>query len=274
MGDIDDASPRPDRPADDSDHVTGTFHASLEGAPEPPAPADCPFCDLPQDRYATDRAGHWILLEPRILVPAHTVPPRRRWIITSTGTALNLWDAEPLPGALCRIPHRMACPRLDPEDHWPRVTALRRFNDRRSQRLFDLPEDGPPGTGWPRDDDAVKRRRGAPGHGRRWMKSTTWETVPDGGRRVCAACGTAVRSYRYRFHPPESPMFERCIGLAWCNGCGVYSGSMVYVPRDQVLVDALAQLPPDERERLGRSETRLIGYLDERAGDETWPSGP
>ncbi|MFH8758932.1 DUF6083 domain-containing protein [Streptomyces atroolivaceus] len=149
MGDTESASPCPDPSDDHSDRLTGDFLALLEGAtaPRPPAPPDCPFCDLPQDRYATGYAGHWILLEPRILVPAHTVPPRRRWIITSTGTALNLWDAEPLPGAACRIPHRIACPRLEPEDHWPWVTALRQHNRQRSQRLFDLPEEGLPDTG-------------------------------------------------------------------------------------------------------------------------------
>jgi hypothetical protein len=39
---------------------------------------------------------------------------------------------------------------------------------------------------------------------------------------------------------------------------------MVHVPRKQVLVDALASLPRDQRERLGRSETRLIEYLDQQ----------
>lgn len=57
-------------------------------------------------------------------------------------------------------------------------------------------------------------------------------------------------------------MFERCIGLAWCSGCRIYFGSMVHVPRKEVLVDALAPLPPEERERLSRSETRLIEFLD------------
>ncbi|MFE9822968.1 DUF6083 domain-containing protein [Streptomyces sp. NPDC005791] len=149
MGEIDNVSSRPDRPAGDSDHVNAAFHALLEGAtaPRPPAPPDCPFCDLPQDRYATSYRGHWILLEPRILVPAHTVPPRRRWVISSSGTALNLWDAEPLPGTVCRIPHRIACPRLEAEDHWPWVTALRGHNSRRSQRLFDLPDEGLPDAG-------------------------------------------------------------------------------------------------------------------------------
>ncbi|MFJ9055657.1 MULTISPECIES: DUF6083 domain-containing protein [unclassified Streptomyces] len=142
MGDSETTSSCPDPPADD-------FQALLEGAtaPRPPAPPECPFCDLPQDRYATPYTGHWILLEPHVLVPAHTVPPRRRWVITSTGTAMNLWDAEPLPGTRCRIPHRVVCPRLVPEDHWPWATALRQHNGVRAQRLFDLPEEGLPDTG-------------------------------------------------------------------------------------------------------------------------------
>lgn len=146
MGDTESTSSCPDppgrRPDDD-------FQALLEGAtaPRPPAAPECPFCELPQDRYATLYAGHWILLEPRVLLPAHTVPPRRRWIITPAGTAMNLWDAEPLPGTRCRIPHRIACPRLVPEDHWPWVTALRQYNSDRSRRLFDLPGEGFPETG-------------------------------------------------------------------------------------------------------------------------------
>ncbi|MER6654976.1 DUF6083 domain-containing protein [Streptomyces sp. NPDC000971] len=149
MGDTEYHASCPDRPDGDSDHLTAAFHALLEGAtaPRPPAPPECPFCELPQDRYATGYPGHWVLLEPRILVPAHTVPPRRRWIITSTGTAMNLWDAEPLPGAMCRIPHRIACPCLEPEDHWPWVTALRHHNGQRTQRLFDLPGEDLPDTG-------------------------------------------------------------------------------------------------------------------------------
>ncbi|MFE7357934.1 DUF6083 domain-containing protein [Streptomyces sp. NPDC057543] len=126
-----------------SDSTDNAFHALLEGAtaPRPPASPDCPFCDLRQDRYATHYEGHWVLLEPRITVPAHTVPPRRRWIITSDGAAMNLWDAEPLPGTRCRIAHRTVCPYLQPEDPWPWITALRQENERRAQRLFNLPDD-------------------------------------------------------------------------------------------------------------------------------------
>ncbi|MBD0673579.1 hypothetical protein BU198_23405 [Streptomyces sp. CBMA156] len=60
-------------------------------------------------------------------------------------------------------------------------------------------------------------------------------------------------------------MFERCIGLSWCSGCRIYSGNMVHVPRKQVLVDVLASLPREQRERLERSETRLIEFLDRQA---------
>lgn len=52
------------------------------------------------------------------------------------------------------------------------------------------------------------------------------------------------------------------MGFVWCSGCRVYSGSMVRVPGERVLVDALASLAPERRERLERSEYRLIAYLD------------
>ncbi|GAA1355341.1 hypothetical protein GCM10009612_19460 [Streptomyces beijiangensis] len=59
-------------------------------------------------------------------------------------------------------------------------------------------------------------------------------------------------------------MFERCIGLAWCAGCRIYSGDMVHVPRKRVLADALVSLPADERDRLLRKEGALVDYLDRR----------
>ncbi|MFF6839889.1 hypothetical protein ACFY8X_13995 [Streptomyces tanashiensis] len=62
-------------------------------------------------------------------------------------------------------------------------------------------------------------------------------------------------------------MFERCIGLAWCSGCRIFTGSMVQVPRKRELVDALASLGSGQRERLERSEARLIDFLDRRAQD-------
>ncbi|MEU0137544.1 DUF6083 domain-containing protein [Streptomyces sp. NPDC006296] len=151
MGDPESEAARPDRSGDGSGRPAAACQAHREGAtgPSPPAPPACPSCGLPQDRYPTEYPGHWILLEPRVLVPAHTVPPRRRWIITSTGTALNLWDAEPLPGARCRVPHHLVCPWREPEDHWPEVRALRRRNAGRAGRLFELPDEGLPDEGLP-----------------------------------------------------------------------------------------------------------------------------
>jgi len=64
-------------------------------------------------------------------------------------------------------------------------------------------------------------------------------------------------------------MFERCVGFAWCSTCRIYSGNMVHIPRKRVLVDALASLPPEQRERLVRSETGLVEFLDHwLRGDE------
>ncbi|MFD6424398.1 DUF6083 domain-containing protein [Streptomyces sp. NPDC060198] len=137
MGDTGNTAPGPDS----ADHI---YQALLEGAiaPRPPHPPECPFCDLRQDRYPTHYADHWVLLEPRTTVAAHTVPPHDRWIITPDGRAMNLWDSEPLPGARCRIPHRLVCPYLRPGDFGAWITLLRQENGRRRGRLFDLPEDG------------------------------------------------------------------------------------------------------------------------------------
>lgn len=142
MGDTGNTAPGPDS----TGHI---YQALLEGAvaPRPPYPPDCPFCDLRQDRYRTHYAGHWVLLEPHVIVPAHTVPPHDRWIITPDRRAMNLWDAEPLPGARCRIPHRLVCPYLRPGDFEPWITLHRQMNRDRMGRLFELPEDGPSPAG-------------------------------------------------------------------------------------------------------------------------------
>jgi hypothetical protein len=68
-------------------------------------------------------------------------------------------------------------------------------------------------------------------------------------------------------------MFERCIGFAWCSGCRIYSGNMVYVHRKRVLVDALASLPSEQRARLLRSETKLIDFLDRQAAETSGAEG-
>ncbi|MFI6647192.1 DUF6083 domain-containing protein [Streptomyces sp. NPDC050529] len=139
MGDIENSATGPDRPDD-------ATQAALEGAtaPPPPAPPDCPHCGLAQDRRPTDYDGHWVLLEPRVVVAAHTVPPRRRWILAPDGTAMNLWDAEPLPGTRCRIAHRAVCPCLALEEAPSWLTGLRQKNEHRAQRLFEVPDEGDP----------------------------------------------------------------------------------------------------------------------------------
>lgn len=143
MGDIDLSTTGPDRPDD-------AVLAALEGAtaPPPPAPPDCPHCGLAQDRRPTHYAGYWVFLEPRVVLATHTVPPRRRWILAPDGRAMNLWDAEPLPGARCRIAHRAVCPCLPREDDPSWLPVLRERNEHRTQRLFELPDGwGLPDTG-------------------------------------------------------------------------------------------------------------------------------
>ncbi|MEU9760823.1 DUF6083 domain-containing protein [Streptomyces sp. NPDC047987] len=125
------------------DHPDDDLQALAEGAtaPPPPKPPDCPDCGLRQDRRPTLYQGHWVLLEPGIAVPAHHLPPRRRWVIGVDGIAINTWDAEPVPGALSRVAHHLVCPfpTVAPLWPWPRGMEMRAENNRRSSWLFDLP---------------------------------------------------------------------------------------------------------------------------------------
>ncbi|WMX48551.1 hypothetical protein [Streptomyces roseicoloratus] len=95
----------------------------------------------------------------------------------------------------------------------------------------------------------------------RWLKGPLQSTL-DGARRACADCGTTIRAYRYRQHPPESRSYERCIGFAWCSACRVFAANTVYVPRERALVDRLAGLPAGRREALLRKEADLVAHLD------------
>jgi hypothetical protein len=88
-----------------------------------------------------------------------------------------------------------------------------------------------------------------------------------------STCTGEVRSYRYRYYQPPDSLFERCVGLAWCSVCREYSGAMVYVPRDEHLTDVLMDLPTPERERLARSEVKLLDHLDRLARRGSWPAG-
>jgi hypothetical protein len=85
-------------------------------------------------------------------------------------------------------------------------------------------------------------------------------------------CDGQTRSYAYRHYAPSDSNYERCIALAWCSTCREYSGAMVYVPRGEHLTDALANLPTHERERLARSEVKLLDYLDRLARHGALPS--
>ncbi|MEU5382021.1 DUF6083 domain-containing protein [Streptomyces sp. NPDC005968] len=153
MGVFDDSGTLlPERRPDESDEeywdrvaqATDRVQAREEGAtaPAPPAPPVCPECGLDADRYPT-LSQAWVLLEhldPVNVLPAHMVPPRFRWLINADGVAWNPWLAEPTPGALCRIPHRLVCPGLEPVKAWSWLTAAREENERRAQRLYNPPQ--------------------------------------------------------------------------------------------------------------------------------------
>jgi hypothetical protein len=120
--------------------------AAIDGAtgPEPPAPPYCPNCGLPGDRRATYTGQH-VLLECRLLIPAHLVPGGHRWYLDGNGTAWNGGLGEPTPGAQCRIPHQLACPGLSLDEirPWVWLTAVREVNALEARRMAD--EDAFPG---------------------------------------------------------------------------------------------------------------------------------
>lgn len=92
-----------------------------------------------------------------------------------------------------------------------------------------------------------------------WSKVSTVHGVRGGD---AVACAGEILSYRYRFYAPSDRFYERCVGLTWCSTCREYSGAMVIVPRNEDLWDPLADLPTPERERLVRSEVKLLDNLD------------
>jgi hypothetical protein len=85
------------------------------------------------------------------------------------------------------------------------------------------------------------------------------------------ACAGEIYSYRYRFYAPSDSLYERCVGLAWCSSCREYSGTMVFVPKDERVPDLLAEMPASERERLFRSEVKLLDHLDRLVRRGSWP---
>ncbi|WP_434097472.1 DUF6083 domain-containing protein [Streptomyces massasporeus] len=71
-------------------------------------------------------------------------PPGTRWYVDSNGTAWNSGEDGPEPGAVCRVPHRITCPGLSPEETglWRWLDAVRAENARRARRKADE-ETGP-----------------------------------------------------------------------------------------------------------------------------------
>lgn len=87
-------------------------------------------------------------------------------------------------------------------------------------------------------------------------------------------CDGPTHGYYYRYYPPSSDSYERCVGLCWCSTCREYTGNMVYVPRTRQLDDPLAAMNVDERNDLRHSERRLVDFLDRLIRRGIWtPAG-
>ncbi|MEU1408492.1 DUF6083 domain-containing protein [Streptomyces sp. NPDC005728] len=114
--------------------------AARDGAtgPEPPDPPICPECGLTGERRPTYTGQH-VLLEPRLVVPAHLVPGGHRWHLDSNGLAWNGGLNEPPPGTTCRLPHQLACPALslDEIQPWRWLTTVREYNARLARQKAD-----------------------------------------------------------------------------------------------------------------------------------------
>ncbi|MER7892609.1 hypothetical protein ABTX15_22595 [Micromonospora sp. NPDC094482] len=104
-----------------------------------------------------------------------------------------------------------------------------------------------------------------------WSKVSTIHSVGDTDAAVCAG---EIYSYRYRLYPHSESSYERCVGLTWCSNCREYCGAMVFVPRNEPLPDLLADLPVRDRERLARSEVKLLDHLDRLVRRGSWAMGP
>jgi hypothetical protein len=118
--------------------------------------------------------------------------------------------------------------------------------------------------------DAGRKDRVMGGRAARWRWSKV-TTIHETRRGYGGACKGEIRPYRYLCYAPSDSSYERCIGLAWCSTCREYSGAMVFVPRGEHLTNLLADLPAPERERLARSEVKLVDYLDRLARRGAWP---
>ncbi|MGK5440830.1 hypothetical protein ACSNN7_03230 [Micromonospora sp. URMC 105] len=73
-------------------------------------------------------------------------------------------------------------------------------------------------------------------------------------------------------YAPSDSFYERRVGVAWCSICREYSAAMVFVPRNEHLPDLLADLSMPERDRLARSEVKLLDHLDRLVRRGIWPA--
>jgi hypothetical protein len=105
----------------------------------------------------------------------------------------------------------------------------------------------------------------------RWSKVSVIHR-PQASTSRTSSCPGQIQSYNYRYYEPQSSRYERCIGLSWCSACRSYTATMVYISRRETLWDALAELPHHERERISRSEVRLLDYLDRLQRLGRWPT--
>ncbi|GAA1887873.1 DUF6083 domain-containing protein [Streptomyces durmitorensis] len=76
-----------------------------------------------------------ILLEPGLRVPAHEIPPERRWIEIPDGKVAMYGVCPPVQSQLCRVEHALVCPNQPlPPDPWPRISKLREANAARVEQ--------------------------------------------------------------------------------------------------------------------------------------------
>ncbi|MEV8321069.1 DUF6083 domain-containing protein [Streptomyces sp. NPDC059900] len=161
MGEFDEELSLPERQPGESDdaywrrvgELTDRAEALDAGADAdgPPARPVCRECGLEADRFET-WFGAWVLLErldPVAEVPAHMVPPFFRWVIDRAGMACWTRDAEPSPGAMCRIPHRLVCPGIELPNPWSWLASVRSENARAAERLYNPPPPREPDEGLP-----------------------------------------------------------------------------------------------------------------------------
>lgn len=91
---------------------------------------------------------------------------------------------------------------------------------------------------------------------------------PDG---TLSSCTGRIYHYRYRLYSAEDPRYERCLAMSWCSICREVAENVVFVARDAVLWDALADLPGRERDALGPSSRKIREHLDRLVRRGLWP---